>query len=331
VKAFTFSFFIFYVAIVFGQPPVDDTDTLYRATKQEGLSPDRGHIQLNGSVQQKKRRTALVAGVHGLAYSGTLIMLSETWYSDFPRTSFHTFNDSREWLQMDKIGHAWTSYNIAQYSTGLWSWAGLNKRQAVLLGSVSSIGFQTILEYLDAHSSEWGWSWADVTANVAGTTIYAAQELAWQTQKLRIKFSAHPVRYSADLRGRTDSLFGASTADRVLKDYNAQTYWLSANLRTLTRSDIFPAWLGVAVGHGAKGVYGGFSNIGRSKGGEIIFSRPDIKRQRQWYLSPDIDFTKIKTEKKGLKTVFHLLNMIKIPAPALELSGGKLKTHLLYF
>ena len=65
--------------------------------------------------------------------------------------------------------------------------------------------------------------------------------------------------------------------------------------------------------------------------GNEIFNRTDIERNRQWYLSPDIDLTKIKTNKKLLKTLLFGLNAIKIPAPALYFSHGKLKGHLLYF
>ncbi len=78
-------------------------------------------------------------------------------------------------------------------------------------------------------------------------------------------------------------------------------------------------------------MYGGFENLATDKDENIIFDRRDIKRQRQWYLSPDIDFTKIKTNKKGVRTFLSVLNMVKLPAPTLELTGGKLKGHFLYF
>ncbi len=130
---------------------------------------------------------------------------------------------------------------------------------------------------------------------------------------------------------RADELYGKSIQERILKDYNGQTYWLSMNLKSFAHNINIPAWLNVAVGYGAKGVFGGFENTGFDKRGNIIFNRPDIERQRQWYFSPDVDFTKIKTGKRLVKTLFSLMNMIKMPAPALELSGGKLKGHLLFF
>ena len=277
------------------------------------------------------RRKLIIAGVHTAAYTGTLVLLSQAWYKDYPRTSFHTFNDAKEWLQVDKAGHAWTAYNIAKYSRETWQWAGFTPKQAVVLGGISSFGYQTILEVLDAHSAEWGWSWTDIAANTVGAGLYSLQELSWQEQRVQFKFSSFPVHYSGALNERADALFGKSFQERLLKDYNGQTYWLSFNLKSFAKASHLPAWLNLAVGYGAQGLYGGFENRAFDKNGAVTFDRRDIARQRQWYLSPDIDFTKIKTNKRLVRTTLSLLNMLKLPAPALELSGGKLKGHFLYF
>ena len=63
----------------------------------------------------------------------------------------------------------------------------------------------------------------------------------------------------------------------------------------------------------------------------IIFEREDIRRYRQWYLSPDIDFTKIKTNKKGLRVLFFALTAFKFPAPSLEFSKGTFKVNAVHF
>ena len=53
---------------------------------------------------------------------------------------------------------------------------------------------------------------------------------------------------------------------------------------------------------------------------------------RQFYLSLDVDLTKISTKSKLLKTVFSVVNFIKIPSPTLEFNGkGHIKFHYLYF
>jgi hypothetical protein len=282
-------------------------------------------------ITSKNQRKLIIAGVHVSAYAGTMLLLSQAWYKDYPKTKFHTFNDSKEWLQVDKVGHAWTAYNIANYSTDLWKWAGFDHKKAVVLGGISSFGYQSILEVLDGYSAEWGWSWTDIAANTAGAGLYTLQELAWEEQRVLFKFSSFPVKYNTALDKRADELYGKSFQERLLKDYNGQTYWLSFNLKSFAKNSSLPAWLNMAIGYGAKGLYGGFENRALNKDGIVTFDRTDIPRQRQWYLSPDIDFTKIKTNKRFVRTSLSILNMIKLPAPALELSNGKLKGHWLYF
>ena len=293
-------------------------------------SPTFFNNDTTGSLVNKKR-LRFITGVHITSYAGTMFALGQAWYKDYPRVPFQIFNDSKEWAQVDKVGHGWTAYNIAKYSSGMWSWTGLSRKRAVVLGGLSSIGYQTILEYLDAHSAEWGWSWTDMAANVGGTGVYVVQDLAWNEQRILFKFSSHKVVYEEELLRRADELYGKTLPERILKDYNGQTYWLSANIRSFAKESRIPSWLNIAVGYGAKGLFGGFENRAVDASGNTTFDRPDILRQRQWYISPDIDFTRIKTDKKGLKVAFSVLNMIKLPAPALELSGGKVRGRLFYF
>ncbi|MFN2458627.1 MAG: DUF2279 domain-containing protein [Chitinophagaceae bacterium] len=278
---------------------------------------------------QKRQLTA--AGVTLGSYSGTLILLNSAWYNNYKKTSFHVFNDAKEWQQMDKLGHVWSAYHISRATSAMWQWAGLSRKRSVVAGSLSSLGFMTAIEFLDAYSSKWGWSWTDVSTNFFGTSLFAAQDFVWEDQKVLLKFSSFPIAYNASLKPRADELYGNNFQSRLLKDYNGQTYWLSFNLKSFLPNQNFPAWINIAVGHGANGMFGGFENIAYDENGAVSFYRPDIKRYRQWYLSPDVDWTRIKTNKKGLGTFFSLLNAIKIPAPALEYSNGKLHGRLIAF
>lgn len=275
-------------------------------------------------------RKWIIGSITATTYATSLVALNEAWYKNYPKTPFHTFNDAGEWQQMDKIGHAWSAYNLSRGLTDAWRWAGVSDKGSMLLGSCSAFSYLMIIEFLDAHSKEWGWSWADVGANTFGTALFAAQELGWKEQRVLYKFSVHKTHYN-ELESRADALFGNSLPERLLKDYNAQTYWLSANPRSFFPKSNFPAWLNIAVGHGASGMYGGFDNRAYDKDGNITFDRRDIKRYRQWYLAPDVDFSKIRTNSKALRTAFVILNMLKFPAPALEFANGKLKVHALYY
>ena len=78
-------------------------------------------------------------------------------------------------------------------------------------------------------------------------------------------------------------------------------------------------------------MFGGYENLARDKDGNITFDRRDITRYRQWYLAPDVDLTRIRTRSSFLRTVFSMINVIKFPAPALELSQGKLRLRGMVF
>lgn len=279
-----------------------------------------------------KKRVKLVALGNVAAFGSMLIGLNAAWYSQYPRSGFHFFNDEAEWLQVDKVGHAWSIYNGSKANMELWRWAGLPRKQRIWLGGLSGVAYGTVIETLDGFSSEYGFSLSDYAANIFGSGMFVAQEFAWDDQRIKLKFSFHKRNYhQTDLNIRADNIYGASEIERFLKDYNAQTYWLSANVHSFFPGLNFPKWLSVAAGYGADGMFGARSNIAVDKTGTVIFDRSDIKRYRQWYLAPDIDLTKIKTNKKSLKVILFVLSTLKFPAPALEFSNGSFKGHWMVF
>ncbi len=284
-------------------------------------------------IQLNKKKLTLITAADAVFYTGSLLLLNEAWYKGFKKAPFHVFNDSKEWQQVDKVGHSWTSYNISKVSFGLWKWTGLPHEKAALLSGINGFAYLTIIEFLDAHSAEWGWSWSDMTANALGSGLFTAQELLWKEQRIQLKFSFHNIDYGeTNLNNRADALYGKSWSERMLKDYNGQTYWLSANMKSFIPNSSLPKWLNIAAGYGAEGMFGGFNNIVKDENGNITFNRSDIPRVRQFYLAPDIDFTKIKTNKKWLRTAFYFLNTFKVAAPALMLdSKGKMKFYGIYF
>ena len=272
----------------------------------------------------------LVTSLQALGYGASMIGLNKIWYAGYPKSSFHYYNDAGEWLDMDKVGHAYTAYSLSRLSYRTWEWAGLSHKKAVLLAGFSGLAYQTVIETLDGYSSQWGWSWSDIGSNTIGVGLWMGQELLWKKQRVRLKFSAHYNKYSdKQLQDRTNQFFGSVFTERLFKDYNAQTYWLSANLHDFNKQLPVPKWLNIAVGYGADNMFGGYGNNWPSPNGDII--RDDIKRYQQWYLSLDVDFEKIPTKKKWVKSMFFVLNAIKFPAPTLILSNGKWSSQWLYY
>ena len=279
-----------------------------------------------------KKRVKLVTAANIIVYGGILVGLNAEWYAKYPRSGFHFFNDDAEWLQVDKVGHAYSAYTESRANMEVWRWAGLSRKKRIWIGGLSGVAYQSIIEVLDGFSSQYGFSPGDFAANIVGSTMFISQELAWDDQRIQFKFSFHKRNYcSPDLDQRADDIYGKTEIERFIKDYNGQTYWLSANLRSFFPESNLPVWLSLSAGYGADGMFGARSNVAVDKNGNIIFDRTDIKRYRQWYLSPDINFSKITTHKKGLKVLFAVLDAFKLPAPTLEFSNGTFKGHWIVF
>ncbi|MBA4167261.1 MAG: DUF2279 domain-containing protein [Chitinophagaceae bacterium] len=278
-----------------------------------------------------KNRLWITTAANTTFWTGSYIALNKAWYADYPRSAFHFFNDNEEWNQMDKAGHAWTTYTLSRASGKMWKWAGVNDNSAAILGGASGLIYQSIIEVQDGFSSEWGFSWGDMAANAFGSGLFIAQQLAWKEQRIMLKLGYTPYHYPADLLARRNNLFGSSLPERVLKDYNSQTYWASVNVAGFLPDTNFPQWLNIAFGYGSDGMMGARSNIWTDSEGKT-HDYSSVSRTRRFYLSPDIDLTRIKTKSKLLRSAFFILNIIKIPAPAIELnSKGKLIAHSIKF
>ncbi|HEY4147400.1 MAG TPA: DUF2279 domain-containing protein [Chitinophagaceae bacterium] len=246
------------------------------------------------------------------------------WYKKFPHSRFHLFNDNHEWLQVDKVGHATSAYNIAIIQHDLMRWCGVSPNASIAIGSASALGYMSIIEVMDGFSKHWGFSTGDMLANITGTAIFAMQQRFWGQQKISMKFSAHFTPFASYYPAE----LGNNGPSRIMKDYNGQTYWLSINIASfLPASSRFPAWANVAFGYGAEGMIGANNNPSVINGKPI----PHFKRIRQFYLAPDADLFRIRSS-APFNTAAYLLRTSKIPTPALEFnSEGKLKLKPFYY
>lgn len=251
----------------------------------------------------------------------TLLGLNQLWYKDYPQSSFHTLNDNDEWLQMDKLGHMFTAYQLGRVGANVLNWSGVGKKDQLVYGAGLGFVFLTTIEVFDGFSEEWGFSWGDMVANATGTGLYVGQELLWNEQRITLKYSFHQTSYAPQ---RPDKL-GDGFLEEVLKDYNGQTYWLSFNLHSFFKQSKIPKWLNLALGYGADGML-----TGRNESTEVVFL--DQNRTRQWYLSLDVDLTKIKTDSHLLRTLFDVFNVLKVPFPTVEFNEKNgIKLHPVYF
>ena len=306
-----------------------------------GSLSSQSYLTPSDTLNKKRFNTAL--GFTAATYATFSVILYNTWYKKFDRSSFHFFNDVDEWKQMDKIGHTHTAY----FQSALWykgaKWTGLNEQKSIFTGMICGTLFQSTLEVMDGFSSKWGFSIPDMAANIAGVSGFALQQHYWKDQRITLKVSSIPVSYSSEpilsestsstssLSTRADQLFGANYFERFLKDYNAQTYWASVNVHSfLQKGNKWPAWLNIAVGYGAENMFGGFENRWSEDGQNFIADNLIYPRYRQFYIGLDVDLPKIKPKNPFLKTIFSIINIFKIPSPALEINTqGIVVFHLL--
>ncbi len=273
-----------------------------------------------------RRNVNIVLGTEAALYAASMTGLYFAWYADYPQSKFHFYNDNGEWLQMDKIGHGTTSYLVGFYGYELLRHAGLDERRSIWYGGTLGLIFLTSVEVFDGFSDGWGFSWGDMAANTLGSAMFIGQQLLWHEQRVTLKYSFHTTEFP-DYR---PNLLGSNLIQQTIKDYNGQTYWASFNIKSLflNKESKFPAWLNIAVGYGATGMTGAFDNTLEHNGEPI----PHYDRVRQLYLSPDIDFTRIPTNNKFLKYTFKVLNIFKMPLPAIEYnSKGDFAWHWIYF
>ncbi|MEI6021742.1 MAG: DUF2279 domain-containing protein [Bacteroidota bacterium] len=272
-----------------------------------------------------KRKLYIASGASGLTI-GSLVALNQAWYADYNTGQFHFFNDNAEWLQMDKVGHTWTNYQLARLMMGTFKWAGYSKKQQLLYGGSIGFAYMTCIEVMDGFSKGWGFSWGDEMVNAFGTTLALVQHAYWDRQKIQIKFSYA----SSGLAKYNPALLGKKPSTQILKDYNGQTYWLTCNPFDFVKTqNKFPKWLNIALGYNASGMLGANQNkilIYDEHSNAITFNR-----ERHFLFSLDVDLSRIKTKSRVLQKVFSLVNILKFPAPTIDFTSHGIKFHYFYY
>lgn len=292
--------------------------------------------------QFNKPRFYTTLGIGSLIYGSGTYALVKYWYSEYGFSSFHLFDDKREWLYMDKIGHIYTAYNQSSVMYDGARWTGMKKSSSLWFGVTMGMLLQSTIEVLDGFSPKWGFSIADMSANIGGASLFYAQQKFWDEQKIVIKVSSGVRNYgnnsilstdglsATSLNTRADELFGKSFPERYLKDYNAQTYWLSFNLSSLSGSESIPKWLNLSVGYSGQDMFGGFTNQWTDSGGNVFNIENNTIRYGQFFLTPDIDFRRIPVRSQFLKALFKAMNLVKFPMPGIEVNTkGGIKLHYL--
>ncbi len=247
-------------------------------------------------------------------YSLLMLALGYAWYSQQWGSSFHFFDDAAEWKQMDKFAHFFWAFQVSAVATRLLTWAQLDSKRAARAGTLLGFLFVSSIEIFDGFSEDYGASIFDVLANAGGCIAFVAQRLIWKKIMIWPKFSFHPTSF-APLR---PAMLGDGLLAEILKDYNGQTFWYSANFKIIP----LPSWLTLAVGVGAEGMV-----YSRDSENELM----NLSPYRKYFLSFDLNLSNVQTSSKILNSLLRISNIIKFPAPTIEFSTHGVRFHPIYF
>ena len=262
--------------------------------------------------------------VEGVVLTGAITYLKYQWYNDKERVPFHFYNDFKGWNQVDKLGHFYISYLESNVGYSLLKKFNFSEKKALYYGGFQGLILETPIEFFDAYHEGWGFSLSDMLANSFGSLFFIAQQKLFDEQLIRPKLSFSRSVYAQNANG----LLGKNNLlSEFVYDYNGYTYWFSFSPKRIFKINTIPEWINLSFGYGSNGMLGEFENRQTYKGETLPF----YKRYRQYYLSLDINLSKIKTNSRPLKKIFDVLSYLKIPLPTLEFSNRKLKGYLFYF
>jgi hypothetical protein len=227
-------------------------------------------------------------------------LLDRLWYAAAPRSRPHWFDDSRDWQQMDKAGHAFAAYQMSRIAHRLLLWAGVAPEKAHRYAALLGFAALSPIELLDSLATTHGASAYDLMANAVGAALFTAQEQVAGKQLIRPKFWFAPSPYAAL---RPEKL-GRNFAEQLIKDYNGQSYWLSLPL------PFIPAdyrWIRVAVGYSATGMVYGNPDQNRRAG---------YQSRRHFLLGLDLELPVRLQQHKAGKIAGFLSETFRLPLPA---------------
>jgi len=234
---------------------------------------------------------------------------SEYWYTK-ETVKFHTtdfFQDLKRYKQMDKLGHFTDSYFVSDLTSKAYRWSGMSGESSVWFGALTGWLWTLQIEFFDAHSPKWGWSWGDILANTIGSGFFVLQQFNYDL------FGGITPKYSYHLSEEWDKFGNKKPGAQFIQDYSGITFWITINPHHYfpdSWKDDYPEWLaplGLAFGFGVN---------------NVIFN--SLEGERELFIGLDIDIRKIPLgDDIGIiKFIKSELNFIRIPLPAVRITPG---------
>lgn len=300
-------------ATVLAQTPVDsaaikvDTAVAIRDTVSLAVAPDTTSVSSLKCGHPPQEITLRRAGVAALFVAGNGVLYSyfkRAWWSGERADHFFFRADwDEDFRDQDKLGHAFGGYHLARFGNAFLRSTCISKTQALAWSAAYAAVFQLQIEVYDGFYKKYGFSYADLLANTAGTALAVLHETHPATRAIKPTISYWK---SAAMRN-ADNIPGEL---RPSLDYSGQTYWLSANIHDMLPPEskrFWPALLRVSVGHSIT------DWIDPQTGA-------NMRAQRKFLLTLDIDAEKLPGENRIWKTLKRQIGYIHLPSPALQIT-----------
>jgi len=247
------------------------------------------------------------AGVAAAFVGGNAALYSyfkQAWWSGEKADHFFFHADWDEnFRDQDKLGHAYGGYHLARFGRAYLRSACVSNAKAIAWSAAYAALFQLQIEIWDGMYKKYGFSYADLLANTAGTALAVLHETHPRTRAIKPTISYFP---SAAMRNR-DNIPGEL---RPSLDYSGQTYWLSADIDALLPAQSKPFWpsfLRVSIGHSITDWIDPLTGA-------------NIRARRKILLTLDFDAEKLPGENRIWKTFKRQLGYIHLPSPALQIT-----------
>lgn len=146
-------------------------------------APDSSHQRVTF------KKIAPIIITESALYGGSIAYLWGVYYKGVPRVPFEFYNDNKGYLQIDKCGHMFGSYLEGYISYHWLRSVGVKKKNALIFGAPIGLVLQAQIEVLDGIYEGWGFSKGDMVANATGSAFIIGQELAFDGQPVKYKFS----------------------------------------------------------------------------------------------------------------------------------------------